>query len=67
MEGVLAEAELQQDWIESLATGSSSQELTLAFDSFLNQNGLREQLLDPNRRSSVIKVVSREIRRRANL
>jgi hypothetical protein len=71
MEHVLAEAELQEDWVEELCDPdevAARQASIQDFDDYLTDEGLRLNLEDPNKRAQVISKVSREIAdRRANL
>jgi hypothetical protein len=69
MGGVLAEAELQEEWVERLSedlhdAGANETEVA-AFDSFISDRNRREALGDGNRRSQVIRETTREIRERA--
>ena len=69
MEHVLEEAELQEEWVERLAELGDREaiaEQAENFDAFLSENELRTSLRDPNRRSSVVARVAREIRLRAS-
>lgn len=69
MEHVLEEAELQEEWVERLANLDDPESITeqaTAFDAFLGEKDLRTSLGDPNRRSSVVAQVAREISARAS-
>lgn len=64
MQSVLTEADLQEDWCDTLCEPDDALALDAAveaFDQFLGAEGLRDSLGDPTRHSQVIKRVSKEI------
>ena len=62
-EHVLEEADLLEEWVEELGTSDDSAEAVKAFTEFMD-DGLRDDLTDPTRRSQVRKTVTREISER---
>jgi hypothetical protein len=63
---VLLEAELEEEWVDELATDAEPDRLTAELEAFtqLMDEGHRDALKDPTRRSDTVRLVRAEIRQR---